>query len=248
MNSVLAEKIQYARNFFEIKDYPGNFFDIIKLRQDIYRNYFFLFKEDIGKLSGFIGYGANEIGIICINYKRPIGHQNFTLCHELGHMFLHKGELISDSDSYISSKDSKEKDANAFASELLYPEHFINEDRKVIREKNWLDVENRKELANFINSVCHKYCISFDMALRKLLYPDCSDMRKVKKEIESAIGMTISKCFDADFYKPNDLLPEYQRSLEPYDMMREKLNKLVAEKKISLATAESIKLRNGIEY
>ncbi len=36
------------------------------------------------------------MSLICINYKRPIGHQNFTLAHELGHWLLHNGQSISD--------------------------------------------------------------------------------------------------------------------------------------------------------
>ena len=85
-----------------------------------------LFKEDIDKLSWFIGYGGNDLAVICINYKRTYGHQNFTLAHELGHWFLHKGVSSSVDDRVLGySSDKVELEANDFASELLYPEELL---------------------------------------------------------------------------------------------------------------------------
>lgn len=129
MTRNILEAVNNAREFFEIEDYPGDFFS--RLDKVDYTNKYgiLLFKEDIDKLSGFIGYGVNDLAVICINYKRTYGHQNFTLAHELGHWFLHKGVSSSDDDRVLGySSDKVEQEANDFASELLYPEELLVKD------------------------------------------------------------------------------------------------------------------------
>ena len=102
MTRNVIEAVNKARNFFRIEDFPGNFFTLLDTQNYTEKYRLLLFKEDIAKLSGFIGYGENGLSAICINYKRPIGHQNFTLAHELGHWFMHKGQNISDDDKTCS--------------------------------------------------------------------------------------------------------------------------------------------------
>lgn len=84
--------INAARKAFEIESFPGGFFERLMMGNYIDKYKLLLFKEDIDKLSGFIGYGVDGFAVICVNYKRPVGHQNFTLAHEVGHWFLHKGK------------------------------------------------------------------------------------------------------------------------------------------------------------
>ena len=129
MTKNILEAVNIVREFFGIEDYPGDFFSRLE-KVDYTKEYrLLLFKEDIDKLSGFIGYGVDDLAVICINYKRTYGHQNFTLAHELGHLFLHKGVSISDDDHALGySGDKVEKEANEFASELLYPEEFLVKD------------------------------------------------------------------------------------------------------------------------
>jgi len=117
MNSTVSEKVDTARDYFMIDKYPGNFFELITQYGNYIQKYnVILLKEDIGKLSGFIGYADNGMAIICINYKRPICHQNFTLAHEIGHMLLHEGQSISDSNLEFHYKSTGiEKEANEFA-------------------------------------------------------------------------------------------------------------------------------------
>lgn len=103
----IFEAVNKARAFFEIEDYPGDFFYHLEKMNYTEKYNILLFKEDIDKLSGFIGYGANNIAVICVNYKRSYGHQNFTLAHELGHWFLHKGRSISDADCALGYSSDK---------------------------------------------------------------------------------------------------------------------------------------------
>ncbi len=248
LSQSVLDAIKKARDFFGIKEFPGNFFDIFE--KEIYMKTYniFIFKEDIGKLSGFIGYGESDIVSICVNYKRSIGHQNFTLAHEVGHMFMHAGKNISDLHVGGYASDNYEREANEFAKELLYPERYFYKDYQEMIQLELFRKEKRVDLAIWINEICHKYCLSFEMVLRRILY--CAkagnEYKRVNKEIVRALGCNISEYFDKDFYLPNDSLAQYQRSEKPYIFLENKIDQLVADRKIGIATAESIKLRNGL--
>jgi len=249
MTRNVIEAVNKARDFFKIKDFPGNFFTLLENQNYIEKYGLLLFKEDISKLSGFIGYGDNGISVICINYKRPIGHQNFTLAHELGHWFMHKGRNISDDDkTCLYSNEAIESEANAFAAELLYPERLFIEDYFDIVERGLIQAGERKALAIYIDKLCHKYCLSFDMVFRKILYRNrqMKQYHKIKKEIEKALECKISEYFEKDFYVPNEELSAYQQLRTPYIDLGKKVDKLTEMGKIGEATAESIKYRNGI--
>lgn len=248
MTGNVFEAVRNAREFFCIQDFPGNLFTLL-VKGDYAEKYkILLFKEDIGKLSGFIGYGGDGFTVICINYKRPIGHQNFTLAHELGHWFLHKGQNISDEDKHIYSSELQEKEASNFASEVLYPERFIEQDYFDILRKGFLQPDKRKDLAISVDALCKKYCLSFTMVLRNILYKNRQDSQynSVFKQIEKSLGCKISEYFEKDFYVPNEEREEYQRLMTPYLELETKIDILVSRGKIGKATAESIKLRNGI--
>lgn len=250
MTRNIFEAVNSAREFFEIEDYPGDFFS--RLDKVDYTNKYgiLLFKEDIDKLSGFIGYGANDLAVICINYKRTYGHQNFTLAHELGHWFLHKGVSISDDDGVLGySSDKVEQEANEFAGELLYPEELLMQDYSFATQQGLFLASNRKELGKYIDRLCCKYCLSYEMVLRKLLYKvgQANQYSSIRKEIEKAIGGKVSKVFERDFYSVNEELPRYQRFVKPYLELENKVDKLVTEGKIGKATGESIKLRSGVK-
>lgn len=250
MTRNILEAVNKAREFFEIEGFPGDFF--ARLEKVDYTNKYklFLFKEDIDKLSGFIGYGTNGMAVICVNYKRPQGHQNFTLAHEVGHWFLHKGRSISDDDSVLGySSDSVEQEANEFAGELLYPEEYLGRDYYgAIRQDLFLN-ENRALLGKYVDGLCHKYCLSFEMVLRRLLYKHGQGKQysKVRKEIEKALGGKVAESLDRNFYSVNEDIQQYQKFMKPYNELQKKVDYLVENGKIGKATGESIKLRNGVE-
>lgn len=249
MTRNILEAVNKAREFFEIEDFPGDFFSLLEKVNYTDKYNLLLFKEDIDKLSGFIGYGPRGIAVICVNYKRSYGHQNFTLAHEIGHWFLHKGKNISDDDSMLYSSDSVEQEANEFARELLYPEACLVLDYHLAIQRDLFMVENRAELGKYVNELCHKYCLSFEMVLRRLLYKNRQGKQysKVRKEIEKALGGKVAESFDRDFYVPNEELLQYQKLMKPYIQLKNKVDYLVEKGKIGKATGESIKLRNGVK-
>lgn len=247
MTKNVLEAVDKARELFEIEGFPSDFFMRLEKVDYIKKYKFLLFKEDIDKLSGFIGYGANDMAVICVNYKRSQGHQNFTLAHEVGHWFLHKGKSISDDDRVLGySSDRVEKEANEFAGELLYPEKYLVEDYYAAIQQDLFLTENRKKLGQYVNELCHKYCLSFETVLRRLLYKNrqVKQYSKIRKEIEKALGGKISDSFDRDFYIVNESLPQYQKFMKPYKELEKKIDYLVENGKIGKATGESIKLRN----
>lgn len=72
-------------------------------------------------------------GIISISSDiTHLGKRNFVLAHEIGHFLLHRHivTLFSDTDKTLSAWHTKgphESEANAFASELLMPEHLFRD-------------------------------------------------------------------------------------------------------------------------
>jgi len=246
----ILDAVNKAREFFEIEGFPGDFFSRLENVGYTDKYKLLLFKEDIDKLSGFIGYDKNGMAVICVNYKRSQGHQNFTLAHEVGHWFLHRGKSLSDDDKAIGySSDITEQEANEFATELLYPEEYLVKDYHIAIQKDLFDGENRSQLAIYVNELCHKYCLSFEMVLRRLLYKNrqAKQYSVVRKEIEKALGGKVAERFDRDFYFPNEELPQYQKYMKPYDDLQRKVDYLVEKGKLGKATGEAIKLRNGVK-
>lgn len=250
MTKNVLEAVDKARKFFDVEGFPGDFFAHLEKVDYTNKYKLLLFKEDIDKLSGFIGYGADGLAAICVNYKRSQGHQNFTLAHEIGHWFLHKGKSISDDDSVLGySSDSMEQEANQFAGELLYPEEYLVRDYYAAIQQDMFFAGNRARLGKYVNELCHKYCLSFEMVLRRLLYKNRQGKQygKVRKEIEKAIAGKVSERLDRDFYAVNENLPQYQKLAKPYEELQRKIDYLVENGKIGKATGESIKLRNGVK-
>lgn len=248
MTNKILEAVKEAREVFEIKDFPGNFFSHLRSGDFVNKHNLLLFKEDLDKLSGFIGYGKDNITVICVNYKRPLGHQNFTLAHEIGHWLLHKGVSVSDDDSAFNASSDMEDEANRFAKELLYPAKLMQQDYMHSIKYDLFSINKRAELGEFINDLCHKYCLSFDIVLRNLLYKNkqVSEYKKIRRQIEKSLGGKISEVFDKDFYVPNEELLEYQQLAAPYEKLKKSVDYLIKQKKIGRATGEAIKLRNRV--
>jgi Zn-dependent peptidase ImmA (M78 family) len=77
-------------------------------------------------LAGAIEYSKRQI---FINSNDPATRQRFTLAHELGHAVMHSGQDIMDFRKNLEGfqPDRKELEANAFAADLLMPDHLFKE-------------------------------------------------------------------------------------------------------------------------
>lgn len=174
MGNIIEEMVNNAREDFGIESFPGDFFEyIIKDNNYINKYKLVLFKQDLGQgSSGFMYYTSRQNVCICINYKDSIGHQNFTLAHEIGHKYLHKG-ISYDENSHTlkyTNKDYIEREANEFAAELLYPIKYVKEDLEYINEQGLFENGKEVQLSDFINKIVNRNYISFNFALLRLLF------------------------------------------------------------------------------
>lgn len=97
--------------------------------------------------SGLIYVDAKTNNVVVgLNVSHSKTRQRFTLAHELGHFLLHKqnggGLHVDDRDFFIKFRDHhssdgsdrEEREANAFAAELLMPSSFLGRDAGKLQE------------------------------------------------------------------------------------------------------------------
>jgi hypothetical protein len=73
-----------------------------------------------------IGRGRNAI--ISVSASSIPQRQRFSICHELGHWRLHRGEILYCKSADIGDRDVaqvKEKEANRFAADLMLPPYLV---------------------------------------------------------------------------------------------------------------------------
>ena len=199
--SELNTKLKIAREMFAIQDFPGDLFSFISKENNYIDKYqIVLFKEDLDKLHGFIAYEDNYT-YIGINHKRPIGLQNLTLAHELGHRFLHMGTCFSDNNIESAYQKDAEGEAFDFGFQLLYPNACFDKDHKYIMDHSLFSIGNYRELGIYINDLCHKYFMSFTVILRSHLFKEykVNFMKAYMAEINKALGMKYT-ALDTNFY------------------------------------------------
>jgi Zn-dependent peptidase ImmA (M78 family) len=76
-------------------------------------------------------FGSKSGFVIHVDRNEPSVRQRFTAAHELGHFVLHKnfiGDRVEDNYLLRSTgmSNSQETEANAFAADLLMPQHLIS--------------------------------------------------------------------------------------------------------------------------
>lgn len=241
MSNHFAEQLRLAREVFCITDFPGDLFSFITKSENYIIDFkLVLFKEDLDRLHGFIAY-EGDYAYIGINHKRPIALQNFTLAHEIGHWFLHKGKCFSDDNHIeIEPTDSEEAEAFKFGLEILYPEASFIKDNEYINNEFLLTPSRVKQLGLFVNDLCHKYIMSFDVILRRILYKNyqAQHYRTIINAINDALGMKYTK-LDSNFYIALDSYYDKPSNM-PYNYLRKLVNEAIEKRAISEATGEAV--------
>lgn len=244
--------INKARRDFGIEEFPGNFFEYIIQNQNYIERYkLALFKQNLGEdNSGFICYTDKGTAFICINYYRTLGHQNFTLAHEIGHMYLHKGVNYDDTDESIKVRFKKscdvESEANTFASEFLYPIEYVQKDIKIMEENNLLEVGNEIAMGEFINEIAMRHCISFRFALLRILFnSEFSENNCVLKKAENILQEvgSLRERYDKEFYS----FGQESRYCRPYigilNQQKRLCDILLEKEELGLESAKAINRR-----
>jgi Zn-dependent peptidase ImmA (M78 family) len=78
---------------------------------------------------------------IVYNVRKPDARQSFTIAHCLGHHVLGHGKRPKETGYSAHTPDQREKDANAFAAELLMPEEAVREYIHQFHMENNLSLE-----------------------------------------------------------------------------------------------------------
>lgn len=82
-----------------------------------------------GDISGML-YRDGETAVIGVNSRHATTRQRFTVAHECGHLLMHKGQpMFIDRFARVNwragDSNREEREANAFAAELLMPRDLI---------------------------------------------------------------------------------------------------------------------------
>ena len=121
-------------------------------------------KWQIPKKNPIIGFTIYDpiCPVIVIKKQSSDAQQVFTLMHELGHLLLHKTSSIDEEQDFFSHR-GKERDANAFAGNLLVPVEFLEDiqDRYRPAEMHQYDV--------WLDRQRKAWGVSTEVVLRRLL-------------------------------------------------------------------------------
>ena len=95
------------------------------LRKNLEDKGYFLFYYPFGE-SGISGalFSSVHARILVVNSSKSIGRQNFTVAHELGHIYLHNTDSLVEISGDESS--TKEREADNFASMFLMPANDVS--------------------------------------------------------------------------------------------------------------------------
>ena len=120
------------------------------------------------EMSGFVFVDPNtQDAIIGLNVSHSKTRQRFTLAHELGHILLHKsatgGLHVDETDFFVrfrdpissDGSDRDEREANAFAAELLMPQGFLAKDIATVSDR--LSVSSDE---TFLSELAARYGVS----------------------------------------------------------------------------------------
>jgi len=124
-----------------------------------------------GNISGFY-YRDKQQTVIGVNSEHHLHRRRFTIAHELGHYFLHKGlletvhvdrefQLKLRSDAASQGTDPDEVEANVFAAELLMPAGFIESD---LQKMSGLDLHDE----SLLRGLAQAYRVSLQALLIRL--------------------------------------------------------------------------------
>ncbi len=106
--------------------------------------------------------------VIVVNENHRATRQNFSIAHELGHLFLHAPEAYLTVEKRLmftradSITNATEKEANQFAAELLMPEEFIKADFEKLYDSNHDDED-------IISEFARAYEVSHDAVVYRLI-------------------------------------------------------------------------------
>ncbi len=196
-----AEKFRYTHGLGLNSpiDFPG-FLDAL--------NILTVFKPLSPTLSGITG-KVRHLMCMLINSSHTVGRQNFTIAHELYHLFFDDDfdRVVIDSNVDMGSAPSsmREKRANAFASALILPDGFIDLIPHSEQGKNRVSVPTLVRIEQYYR--CSRNALL--LRLKELRLADEEYVQRYGKNIISHANLL---GYDTSLYLPgrdNKVLGEY---------------------------------------
>jgi len=162
-----AEAGRIAREWLRLGD--SNSFDSYRSAIEakgilVFRSNGYNGKWQIAKESPILGFSIYDTAcpVIVVKKQPWESQQSFTLMHELGHLLLHRQSAIDDEND-MQSPQGQEREANAFAGNLLIPDFFLAKIN---------DAERPQEVAEFdawLQPLRSAWSVSGEVILRRLL-------------------------------------------------------------------------------
>jgi Zn-dependent peptidase ImmA (M78 family) len=157
-----------------------------------------VFKPLSQGFSGLAG-KAEDLSFILINSWHTLGRQNFTIAHELYHLYFDKSFENMHIDLSIEGSGTGsslgEKQANAFASALLLPPGFLEIIPEQERKKNSLSVPTLVRIEQF-------YRCSRSALLYRLKEFHLADESFIAKHENGASAQAKMLGYDTSLYRP----------------------------------------------
>lgn len=147
------------------------------------RHYLFYYPFGMNSLSG-ASCQHNDSKVIIINSSQTLGRQNFTLCHELAHLYLHK--FTEHIDNISAVKDKIEKEADTFASAFLMPHDEVIQFLHEIDSKD-IDIITVMKVSSYFR-------ISFQAALVRM--KQVMNKKKIPEKLLNASPKHTAKLFN----------------------------------------------------
>ncbi|MFW6282357.1 MAG: ImmA/IrrE family metallo-endopeptidase [bacterium] len=166
---IIEKNIRRLRQQYDLGNYWGRslFSFIEKLKLESNRKIsLFRLPFNISSISGFVGY-KNDQFIVFTNTNKILGHEIFTLAHELYHL-LENENIIREEIVINELEDNCEYNddiADKFAAELLMPENKVREDYELLLAEDQLSVADEK----IIIQLQYLYYVDYQ-AITKRLY------------------------------------------------------------------------------
>lgn len=187
-NEIIEKNITKLRQQYDLGNYWGrslfNFVEKLKLEsnRDIL---LFRLPFNISSISGFVGY-KNDQFVVFTNTNKNLGHEIFTLAHEIYHLLenenLIKEEIVINESE--NNCDYNDEIADKFAAELLMPQNKIRKDYEQLLEEDNLSVADEK----IVIQLQHLYYVEYQAVTKRLINLGLieSERKKLLDEIISS--------------------------------------------------------------
>ena len=184
---IIKKDIIQLRQQYDFGNYWGrSLFDFVeKLKLESDRDILlFRLPFNISNISGFVGY-KNDQFVVFTNTNKNLGHEIFTLAHEIYHLLENENKIrekviINESENVCDYNDNI---ADKFAEELLLPENKLKEEYKRLLNEDDLTLPDEK----IIIQLQQLFYVKYKVVTKRIADLGFIDIDR-KEEIDQILG------------------------------------------------------------